>query len=114
MRVRRCLHVKTPCSSRARGAALAVAVLLLLALPATALAHANLDRADPAPGSQLDQPPKQLQLFFSEDVDSSFSRIQLLNAQRDPVDRGDSHVAPNDSRSLVGSLPDHLTNAVYT
>src|SRR5207237_1924387 len=63
---------------------------------------------------QLDQPPHQLQLFFSEAVDSSFSRVQLLNAQRDPVDRGDSHVGPNDPRSLVVSLPDQLPNGVYT
>jgi copper transport protein len=89
-------------------------LLAALLLPATAFAHANLDRADPAPGTQLDQPPRQLQLFFSETVDSSFSRVQLLNTQRDGVDRGDSHVAPNDPRSLVVSLPDQLPNGVYT
>src|SRR5438132_2203163 len=82
--------------------------------PAAALAHANLERAEPASGTQLDQAPRQLQLFFSEAVDSSFSRVQLLNAQRDAVDRGDSHVAPNDPRSLVVSLPDQLPNGVYT
>jgi copper transport protein len=93
---------------------LAVTFLLVALLPATAWAHANLDRADPVAGSQLDQPPRQLQLFFSEAVDSSFSRVQLLNAQRDAVDRGDSHVAPNDPRSLAVSLPDQLPNGVYT
>src|SRR5258708_15659662 len=89
-------------------------LLVAVLLPATALAHANLERAEPAPGTQLDQPPRQLQLSFSEAVDSSFSRVQLLNAQRDGVDRGDSHVAPNDPRSLVVSLPDQLPNGVYT
>jgi copper transport protein len=88
-----------------------VAVLLA---PATAFAHANLERAEPASGMQLDQSPRQLQLFFSEAVDSSFSRVQLLNAQRDAVDRGDSHVAQNDPRSLVVSLPDQVPNGVYT
>src|ERR1700730_13407139 len=95
-------------------AAIAAAFILLLALPATVLAHANLERAEPASGAQLDQPPRQLQLFFSEAVDSIFSRVQLLNAQRDAVDRGDSHVAPNDPRSLVVSLPEQLPNGVYT
>src|SRR5579859_2571842 len=89
-------------------------LLAVLLLPATAWAHANLERADPAPGSQLDQTPRQLQLFFSEAVDGSFSRVQLLNAQRDAVDRGDSHVAPNDPRSMVVSLPDQVPNGVYT
>ena len=87
---------------------------LVALLPATALAHANLDRADPAPGSQLDQAPHSLQLFFSEAVDGSFSSVQLLNAQGQAVDRGDSHVAPNDPRSLVLSLPESLPNGVYT
>ena len=41
-------------------------VWLLAFLPRRAWAHANLERADPAPGSQLDQTPRQLQLFFSE------------------------------------------------
>src|ERR1700730_14615392 len=95
-------------------AAIAAAFILLLALPATVLAHANLERAEPAPGAQMDQTPRQLQLFFSEAVDGSFSRVQLLNAQRDSVDRGDSHVAPNDPRSLAVSLPDQLPNGVYT
>src|SRR5258708_39733089 len=97
-----------------RYASVAALVLVWALAPATALAHANLERADPAPGSQLDQTPRQLQLFFSESVDGSFSRVQLLNAQRDPVDRGDSHVAPNDPRALAVSLPDPLPNGVYT
>ncbi len=42
------------------------------------------------------------------------SSAELLNAQRDAVDRGDSHVAPNDPRALVVSLPDQLSNGVYT
>src|SRR5438477_2959915 len=99
---------------RVRGALAAVWLVAAVLAPMTAFAHANLERAEPASGTQLDQPPRQLQLFFSEAVDSSFSRVQLLNAQRDAVDRGDSHVAPNDSRSLVVSLPDQLSNGVYT
>jgi copper transport protein len=94
--------------------ALSAAFILMLALPRVASAHANLERAEPAPGAQLDASPRQLQLSFSEAVDGSFSRVQLLNAQRDSVDRGDSHVAPNDPRALVVSLPDNLADGVYT
>ncbi|MGI9147151.1 MAG: CopD family protein [Chloroflexota bacterium] len=91
-----------------------VYLLVALWLPATAFAHANLERTEPPPGSQLDQPQRELQLFFSEAVDGSFSRVQLLNPQREAVDRGDSHVAPNDPRALAVSLPDQLPNGVYT
>src|SRR4051812_3173215 len=95
-------------------ATLAGVLLVAVLLPGTVSAHANLDRADPAPGSQLDQPPRGLQLFFSEAVDSSFSRVQLLNAEGQSVDRGDSHIGRNDPRSLEVSLPDQLPNGVYT
>ncbi|MCA1646368.1 MAG: copper resistance protein CopC [Chloroflexi bacterium] len=109
------MNTSSPLTRAARlRMALAAGVVVALLLPGRAWAHANLERADPAPGAQLDQPPRQLQLFFSEAVDNSFSRVQLLNAQRDGVDRGDSHVAPNDPRSLVLSLPDELPNGVYT
>jgi len=94
--------------------AAAAALVLLALLPVTAWAHANLDRAEPAPGAQLDQPPQTLQLFFSEAVDGSFSRVQLLNAKGEQVDRGDSHVAPNDPRGMLVTLPQQLPNGVYT
>src|SRR3982074_2405817 len=99
---------------KVRMAVAAIWLVATLAAPATALAHANLERAEPASGTQLDQSPRQLQQFFSEAVDSSFSRVQILNAQRDAVDRGDSHVAQNAPRSLVVALPDQLPNGVYT
>jgi copper transport protein len=94
--------------------ACATAFLYLALTSVTASAHANLDRADPAAGTDLDQPPAQLQLQFSEAVDGSFSRIQLLNAQGQPVDRGDSRVAPNDPLSMVVSLPNQVPDGVYT
>ena len=99
---------------RARATAAAAALVLLALLPVTAWGHANLDRAEPAPGAQLDQPPQTLQLFFSEAVDGSFSRVQLLNAKGEQVDRGDSHVAPNDPRGMLVTLPQQLPNGVYT
>jgi copper transport protein len=92
----------------------AAALLLWAALPTVASAHANLDRAEPAAGTALDQPPPQLRLFFSEAVDASFSRVQLLDDKREAVDRGDSRVAPDDPRSMIVSLPSSLPNGVYT
>ncbi|MBV9577421.1 MAG: CopD family protein [Chloroflexi bacterium] len=94
--------------------AVLTALVYLALTPVTASAHANLDRADPPAGTDLDQPPAQLQLSFSEAVDGSFSRVQLLNAQGTEVDRGDSHVLSNDPLSLAVSLPNQLPDGVYT
>jgi len=92
---------------------LVLACLLLLA-PASVLAHAYLDHADPPPGTTLAQAPQQLTLVFSEQVDSSFSQVRVLNARREAVDRGDSHVAPDDTRALVVTLQPGLSDGVYT
>jgi copper transport protein len=99
---------------RVRTPALLIGLAYLLLTPVTASAHANLDRADPAAGTDLDQPPAQLQLQFSEAVDGGFSRVQLLDAQGDAVDRGDSHVLPNDPLSMAVSVPSQMPDGVYT
>src|SRR5262245_54085996 len=99
-----------------RRLSLAVASTAVLGLVSAipALAHANLERADPAPGASLDQPPHELRLQFSEAVDQSFSKVQVLNDRKDQLDRGDSRVSPNDPRTMLVSLPDQLANVVYT
>ena len=96
------------------GPALLATLIYLALTPVTASAHANLDRADPPAGTDLDQPPPQLQLQFSEAVDGSFSRVQLLNSQGNEVDRGDSHVLPSDPLSMAVSLPNQMPDGVYT
>jgi copper transport protein len=91
-----------------------VVLVLLLVAPATVSAHANLERAEPTPGTALDQSPPQLRLTFSEAVDGGFSKVQVLDDRRDTVDKGDSRVAPDDPRSMLVSLPGGLPNGVYT
>src|SRR5260221_10844249 len=95
-------------------AVLLAALGLGLVTPTSVFAHANLERADPAPGAALDQPPRELRLQFSEAADASFSRIQVLNDRKEQVDRGDSRVAPADPRTMLVSMPDSLPNGVYT
>ena len=96
------------------GGAAGLALLLAAVLPGPVWAHANLEQADPSPGSALEQAPKQLRLSFTEATDGSFSRVQVLNAKGEQVDHGDSRVAPDDPRALVVSLRDDLSPGVYT
>jgi copper transport protein len=96
------------------GAAAGLALLLAAMLPATVWAHANLERAEPSPGSALEQAPRQLRLLFSEATDGSFSRVQVLNANGEQIDRGDSRVALDDPRAMLVSLRDDLSPGVYT
>src|SRR5258708_24636211 len=97
-----------------------VALLLLvvaglnLFVPGSALAHAYLVHADPPPGSTLAQAPTQLRLTFSEQVDSAFSQVHVLNARRETIDRGDGAVAADDPRAMVVSLHPGLADGRYT
>src|SRR6266568_1249621 len=99
--------------------AIVALILLLVAtvyclVPTSALAHAYLDHADPPPGSTLAQAPTQLRLTFSEQVDSAFSQVHVLNARRETIDRGDGAVAADDPRAMVVSLQPGLADGVYT
>lgn len=93
-------------------ASLIAALLMVFGARAVAVqAHANLVRSQPAAGAALPAAPTQVQLWFSEQPDPHFSDIQVLNDQRQRVDAGDMHVAPDDNLSLIVSvkpLPDGL------
>lgn len=91
-----------------------VALAALLAVPGAAFAHAQLENADPAPGARVARAPTELRLSFSEPVDASFSQIQVLDAQKQQVDRGDSRVDPGDPRAMHVSLQGGLPDGIYT
>lgn len=92
-------------------------VLLLLLLAAGAarpvLAHANLAQSTPPANAVLARSPVQLELIFTEPVEASFSRVEVLNSQGVRVDNDDARVDAADPTRLtatVRSLPD----GVYT
>ena len=87
---------------------LTVATLVLLAVAPTAFGHALYLRSEPASGGQL-VAPGQVQVWFTEDVEPSFSKLEVLDGARRRVDSADTRPAPGDARSLVvsvGALPD--------
>ena len=100
-------------SSRPRatliGGALAVGLLMT---PAILGAHAFPDRSDPRVGSQVKTPP-QVRIWFDSELEPLFSSIEVQDAHRNKVDKGDGRVDPNDHTILEVSLP-MLTPGSYT
>ncbi len=84
-----------------------------LAAAAPALAHANLERSEPAANSVQRTPPPLVRLWFTEDIESSFSSVQVLDMSGSQVDKRDSQRMPNDSKGLQVSL-DPLPQGLYT
>lgn len=98
----------------AAGALVLVWAALALVLPVdTALAHANLERASPAPNSVLEEAPGRVAIWFTEPIEPSLSEIQVLDAQGSRVDDGDSLVDTNDPSAMsVGLEP--VADGTYT
>ncbi len=84
-----------------------------LALAAPALAHANLVRSEPAANSAQKTPPTAARLWFTEDVEPSFSSVQVLDRSGTQVDKGDSHRMADDPKGMQISL-NPLPQGLYT
>jgi copper transport protein len=98
---------------RRRLLALCAAALLALMLIAPVEAHANLVRSNPSAGAVLQAAPAEVMLEFSEELDPSFSRIQLFDSKSQPVDTGPSVVDAADAKIFHLPLKD-LPRDSYT
>jgi copper transport protein len=83
-----------------------------LGLAQRAAAHANLLRAVPAPNAVLEQPPAQVTLWFSERIAPAFSALQVLDAQGQRVDHGDT-AADQEATTVTVTLPP-VPHGLYT
>lgn len=95
---------------------LGLALLASLWLAAGAAAHALLLRSEPAAGAALAQSPQQVIAWFSQELDTGFSALQVVDGEGYQVDAGDGGVDLNDPdhASLVVTLPADLPAGRYT
>jgi copper transport protein len=83
-----------------RGAVALAAAVAALALPASAFAHAALLRTVPAASGQVDVPPREVALTYSEVVEPRFAIVSVTNADGvQQVDGGPRH-SPTDATTL--------------
>jgi methionine-rich copper-binding protein CopC len=90
-----------------------VVLMSLLALAGTTLglrdaaAHSRLVKSDPATRAVVATAPKEIKLWFNEQVEPAFAQIWLAPSEGEKIplaSRGD----PSDKRLLVATLPDNL------
>src|SRR6266699_593982 len=109
-------RVHSSITRRAFLIALPVAFLLTLLFPIAANAqakHAILLRSEPPKDSILNVAPHNVHMWFSEDLNPSFSTAVIVNAQNRRVDNGDAHVSAGDPREMDLTLKANLPPAVY-
>ena len=70
-----------------------------------AQAHAFLDRASPAVGSRVHQPPTEVRIWFTEELEPAFSSITVLDPQGRHIEQGKAKADPGDPKLLEVGLP---------
>lgn len=82
------------------------AVLLILFAGAAAQAHALLDRAEPRVGSSVAAAPREVSMWFTQNLEPSFSSAQVTNSAGARVDQGRARVDSSDRSVMrVGLKP---------
>ncbi|HEY3081008.1 MAG TPA: copper resistance CopC family protein [Chloroflexota bacterium] len=96
-------------SPRGRGRrGCAVALLLALAfllLPATAYAHANLERSSPAASTVVVEQPRQATLWFSEEPELRLTELRLLDPTGRELAQLSVRPVPGDARAVTAAVP---------
>ena len=78
--------------------------LLGFAFVRPAFAHAYLRRAVPAVGSTIAAAPTEVVCDFTEALEPSFSKLEVLDGTGKHVDTGDMHLAPADAKQMIVGL----------
>ena len=78
----------------------------LLLLIQGSWAHAFVDHAEPAVGSQIHGAPIQVKIWFTEKLEPALSKIQVFNISGLEVDKRDVKIDPSNAALLTVSLPE--------
>lgn len=103
-------QTKSPFSSR-RDRTIA-ALLFLAFMPVLASAHAKLLRSQPKANETLSQPPKLIELWFTEELEPGLNTIEAKDQQGNRVDRGPVTLAEGNKKAQIEL--GELNSGVYT
>ena len=92
-----------------------IVILFLIVLTGAARveAHAFIKDAEPGVGSTVQTSPNEVRIRFTENIEPSFSSIQVFDASGKEVDKRDVHLDSSDHALLHVSLP-QLGPGTYT
>lgn len=80
-------------------------MLSLLFQVNSVMAHAALVKSDPPRRASLSSPPKQIQLWFNEQVEGSYASITVLDSKKNSMTENRPEVVLNDPKSIILNLP---------
>jgi copper resistance protein C len=77
---------------------------LLAAFAVAAQAHAFLDHASPLVGSTVATAPREVSLWFTQNLEPAFSSVQVTDAHGAHVDQGKAQISGNTMRIGLKAL----------
>jgi methionine-rich copper-binding protein CopC len=77
----------------------------VLAVQTSVFAHAFLDHAEPHVGSTVAKAPAAVSIWFTQQPEPAFSRIEVYDSDGKEVDGKDTHPDEKDAKELIVSLP---------
>jgi methionine-rich copper-binding protein CopC len=82
------------------------AAILLAVMPSTgAQAHSFLDHAEPRVGSTVPTAPRELALFYTQNLEPAFSSVEVSDANGARVDLGKPTISASTMRVGLKPLP---------
>jgi methionine-rich copper-binding protein CopC len=79
---------------------------MLLLLLQGSWAHAFVDHAEPAVGSQVHSAPAQVKIWFTERLEPALSKIQVFDTSGQEIDLRDAKIDQSNAALLTVSLPE--------
>ena len=83
----------------------ATSALLAIMSGTTAEAHAFLDHAEPRVGSTVPTAPRELVLFYAQNLEAAFSSVEVSDANGKRVDLGKPSISASVMRVGLKPLP---------
>lgn len=84
---------------------LATTLLLATSMVTAARAHAFLDHAEPRVGSTVPTAPRELALFFTQNLEPAFSSVEVNDANGARVDLGKPKISASTMHVGLKALP---------
>jgi methionine-rich copper-binding protein CopC len=100
-------------SARSNFIAVVGVLALWLAVAPDAFAHAQLVKTEPARRATVAEAPKQVKLWFNEEIEGAYASLAVLDAAGKPVTDAKPEIAADDPKSLAIPLP-ALSPGTYT
>lgn len=76
-------------------------VILLITVPMPALAHTKLIRSQPLAKEVLSQPPKHIELWFTEELEPGLTTIEVRDEQGNRIDKGTVALSEDNKKAAI-------------